>query len=140
MGGKKAAVGFCSVFFPFKGWCIDSNSPMAAGTSSGSCAFPKWQGQKQQHVLLLQREGRVPREHHVREIKTKANTEQNPPLKEGDGFKLLVIKGEAALRTALRQPRTSPDLHRSACSTFFFPSVKTRSGFYCLFWILICNQ
>lgn len=130
-GKKKAAVGFCSVFFPFKGWCIDINSPMAAGTSSRSCAFPKWQGQKRQHVLLLQHEGHVPREHRVREIKTNANTKQNPPLKEGDDFKLLVIKGEAAVCTALRQPRSSPHFCCSACSTFFFSFCKNTE------WILL---
>lgn len=100
-GEKNAAVGFFSVFFSFKGRYIDSNNPRAAVTSSSSCAFPKQQGQKRQHVLLLQHEGEVPREYYVSKIKINTNTEQNPSLKEGDDLKLLVIKGERALHTGL---------------------------------------
>jgi len=100
-GEKNATVGLCSVFFSFKRRHIDSNNPRAAVTSSSSCAFPKWQGQKRQHVLLLQHEGDVPSKYHVSEIKINTNAEQNPSLKEGDGIKLLVIKGETALHTAL---------------------------------------
>lgn len=92
---------------------------MATGTSSSICAFPRWQGQKRQHILLLRHKGEVPREHHVRKIKINSNTEQNLSLKEWDDLKLLVIKGETVLHTALLQPRSTPDFQCSAYSTVF---------------------